>query len=291
MPDVNQRRRSLLKLIGSGAVAMAFPKQTLQASSGYTPRIGLQLYTVRKAMETELEGTMRKVADTGFLGIESYPLPANVTLARAAGVFKGAGLKVLGMHTQLPVGAEREAVLRMAESYECDRVIFAGWPEGEKYRNLDALKHMAEVYNETGRFLEKRGLHFGLHNHWWEFELHDGYYPFYYLLNHLDDSLFFEIDTYWAKTGGKDPARVVSDFGARAPLLHIKDGPAIKGDLANKQVPAGEGVMDFPAIVKAGAENIQWMIVEFDEYEKDIFDGIRKSYAYLTKNGLAKGSI
>ena len=291
MADVNLRRRSLLKLIGTGAVAMAFPNRSLQANPGYLPGIGLQLYTVRKSIETDFEETMRRVADIGFLGIETYALPANITLTRAAGVFKDVGLNILGMHTQLPVGAERDAVLRMAESYNCNRVIFAGWPEGEKYKTLDAMQHMEEVYNETGTFLEERGLHFGLHNHWWEFEMHDGYYPFYYLLDHLDDRVFFEIDTYWVKTGGKDPAKVVSDFGARAPFLHIKDGPAIKGESAYKQVPVGEGVLDFPAIVKAGAENIEWMIVEFDEYEKDIFDGMRKSYAYLTKNGLAKGRI
>jgi hypothetical protein len=56
-------------------------------------------------------------------------------------------------------------------------------------------------------------------------------------------------------------------------------------------VPAGSGVMDFPAIVKAGGINIQWMIVEFDEYAGNIFDGIQGSYTYLTKNSLAKGKI
>jgi sugar phosphate isomerase/epimerase len=291
MPDVNQRRRSLLKLIGTGAVAMAFPKHALQASPGYIPGIGVQLYTVRKSIETDFEGTMRKVADIGFLGVETYALPANITLARAARVFKEVGLTILGMHTQLPVGAERDAVLTMADAYQCDRVIFAGWPEGEKYTTLDSMNHMVDVYNDAARFLEDRGRHFGLHNHWWEFETHDGYYPFYHLLGHLDDRVFFEIDTYWAKTGGRDPAKVVRDFGARAPLLHIKDGPAIKGESAYKQLPAGEGVMDFPAIVKAGGENIQWMIVEFDEYEKDIFDGMKQSYAYLTQHRLARGKV
>jgi hypothetical protein len=47
--------------------------------------------------------------------------------------------------------------------------------------------------------------------------------------------------------------------------------------------------MDFPSIVKAGGSKIKWMIVEFDEYAGNIFDGVQKSYAYLTKNGLAKG--
>ena len=88
-----------------------------------------------------------------------------------------------------------------------------------------------------------------------------------------------------------DPAKVVSDFGKRTSLLHIKDGPAVKGDPMYKHVPAGEGTLDFPSIVKAGGENIKWMIVEFDEYDKDIFDGIKRSYDYLTKNNLAEGKV
>ncbi len=263
----------------------------LRPGSDYRAPIGIQLYTVRALLEYSFEQTMRNVADIGFLGIETYALPANVTLERAARTFKDVGLKVIAMHTQLPVGADRDAVLRIAESYDCRRVIYAGWPEEEKYASMDAMRRMVDLYDEMGSSLGKRGLQFGLHNHWWEFEMHDGVYPFYYLLDHLDKSIFFEIDTYWAKTGGKDPAQVVKDFGARAPLLHIKDGPAVKGDLANKQVPAGEGTLDFPAIVGAGGKNIEWLIVEFDEYEKNILDGIKKSYAFLTKNGLARGRV
>jgi sugar phosphate isomerase/epimerase len=117
----------------------------------------------------------------------------------------------------------------------------------------------------------------------------DGIYPFYYLLENLDEHVLFEIDTYWTKTAGLDPARVVADFGPRAPLLHVKDGPATKGADMYKHVPAGEGTVDFPAIVRAGEGNVQWMIVEFDEYDREILDGIRQSYTYLTTRGLALG--
>jgi hypothetical protein len=54
---------------------------------------------------------------------------------------------------------------------------------------------------------------------------------------------------------------------------------------------AGEGAMDFPATPKAGAKNIQWMIAVFDEYDNYILNGMRKSYAYVTNNGLSKGRI
>jgi sugar phosphate isomerase/epimerase len=218
-------------------------------------------------------------------------LPESITVKHAAKALKDAGLKVLGMHTALPVGKQRDQVLRMAEAYDSRRVIYPGGPPEHRSTIEDTVKYMVEVYNETAGFFKTKGLEFGLHNHWWEFENTDGVYPFYYLLENLDASVFFELDTYWIKTAGFDPARAVKDFGRRAPLLHIKDGPAVKGSTADRQVPVGAGSMDFPAIVAAGGENIEWMIVEFDEYEKDIFDGIRQSYSFLTKRGLAAGKI
>ena len=115
--------------------------------------------------------------------------------------------------------------------------------------------------------------------------------PFYYFKDHVKADIFFEIDTYWAKTGGVDPAKAMADFGKRAPFLHIKDGPAKKGNTMFAHVPAGQGSMDFPSIVKAGGTNIKWMIVEFDEYAGNIFDGLQQSYTYLTKKGLAKGKV
>jgi sugar phosphate isomerase/epimerase len=289
MPDTDYTRRNLLKSLAAGTVALTLPRLDLFAAPGYTPKIGLQLYTIRKKIEQDFDGTIRKIAEIGFEGIETYALPGNVTLEHAAKVFRDAGLTIFSMHTELPAGDKKDGVLKMADAYKCDLAIYPGWPQGEKYKDTAATQHMVEVYDEASAFLKGRGLRFGLHNHWWEFEKNDGIYPYYYLLEHASKDIVFEIDTYWAKTGGQDPAAVLKRFGTRAPLLHIKDGPAQKGERAYAQVPAGSGVMDFPAIVKAGGKNIKWMIVEFDEYDKDIFDGVRQSYSFLTKKGLARG--
>jgi sugar phosphate isomerase/epimerase len=291
MSSIDHSRRNLLKAAGAGAVALTIPRFNLFAEPRHKAKIGLQLYTIRKQIEKDFEGTLRKVAEIGFAGIETYALPGNITLEAAAKVFNDAGLTIIGMHTELPAGDKRDAVLKMADVYKCDLAIYPGWPQGDKYRDVDATKHMVGVYDEASAFLGSKGLRFGLHNHWWEFEKADGIYPFYYLLDHASGDIVFEIDTYWARTGGQNPATVLKRFGKRAPLLHIKDGPAIKGDRAYAQVPAGDGAMDFRSIVKAGGKNIQWMIVEFDEYDKDIFDGIRKSYSFLTRHGLAEGTV
>lgn len=289
MEKTNYSRRDFIKTVGLGAATLSFLNYDVFGKVVSPAKIGFQLYSIRKQIEKDFEGTMKRVADMGYYGVETYFLPESISLERAAKVFRSVGLEVTSMHSEIPVDKNREIALKTADAYKCDRVVYAGWPAGDKYKNLDAIKHTAEIYNECASFLKTKGLKFGLHNHWWEFEKVDDVYPFYYLLEHLDKNIFFEIDTYWAKTAGLDPAKILKDFGKRAQLLHIKDGNAIKGEKSYDQVPAGSGVMDFPSIVKAGGDNIKWMLVEYDEYSKDLFDGMQASYTFLTKNGLAKG--
>jgi len=295
-------RKDFIKLLGLGAGTLAFRKLSFAEEKAYVADIGFQLYTVRHQLEKDFAATIHKVADMGYVGAEMYPLPSTTTPEQAIKVFKDAGLKIFSMHTDMPVGDERERILKLADLYQCDHVIYPGWPKGldtsspdlykqtaEIFSTLDKVKQRSDMYAEIGTFFAKKGLHFGVHNHWWEFEITNGVIPFYYFKDHLDSTVFFEIDTYWAKTGGVDPAKAVADFGQRAPFLHIKDGPAKKGNTMYANVPVGQGSMDFPSIVKAGGKNIQWMIVEFDEYAGNIFEGLQQSYAYLTKKGLAKG--
>ena len=287
----NYTRKDFIKLLGLGTASLAFSPWYMKDKAGYVAPIAFQLYSVRREIEKDFEKTIHKLADMGFEGVETYALPANLTVPQAAKVFKECGIKVISMHTELPLGDQQEKIVQAAEAYHCDHVIYAGWPQGEKYKNLDAIKKTAETYHESASFLKSKGIHFGLHNHWWEFEMVDGVYPFYYLLEHADPKIFFEIDTYWAKTSGQNPIKIVKDFGARAPFLHIKDGPAVKGTKSYEQLPVGTGVMDFKSIVKSGGNNTKWMIVEFDEYAGNIFEGMHSSYKYLTKNHLAKGKV
>jgi hypothetical protein len=52
----------------------------------------------------------------------------------------------------------------------------------------------------------------------------------------------------------------------------------------------GEGVVDIPSVVKAGAESTDWLIVELDRCATDMMEAVRKSYQYLIEKGLAPGN-
>ncbi len=71
---------------------------------------------------------------------------------------------------------------------------------------------------------------------------------------------------------------LVKELGPRAPLLHIKDGPAVKNE---PMVAVGDGMMDFPSLIQAAGENTEWLIVELDQCATDMLEAVGKSYRYL----------
>jgi sugar phosphate isomerase/epimerase len=276
-------RKEFIKIFGLGSAAFAFGGSSLALAFGKTPKVGLQLYSVRNYLEKNFQDTIAKISTTGIRGVETYKLPENITLKKAAALLSDYELEVLAMHSELPVGENFDPALKMAEAYKSDIIVYHGWTQDDKYSSLDSMKKTAELYNNISYKLKKEGLKFALHNHWWEFEKQNGYYPFYWLLENLNDNILFEIDTYWATTAGFNPVKAVKDFGKRAPLLHIKDGTTVKGEEAYKQTPVGKGAMNFPPILEACGETADWLIIEFDEYNGDIFEGIKESSDYLSK--------
>jgi len=208
---------------------------------------------------------------------------------------KDAGLSVSSAHVELPIGDKKQAMLEIADTFNCKKMIWHGWPEDKRYSTLDGTKELIDIYNEANHFATSNRLQFGLHNHWWEYRNKIGdQYVYQLLLENVDPGIFFEIDTYWVKVAGYDPAKIVEKFGKRAPLLHIKDGPAKWSDSLPKDEPepmvaVGKGTQNFQAIVNAAHGNTEWMVVEMDVTATDVFEAINDSYYYLVKNGFAKG--
>ncbi|MDH7487355.1 MAG: sugar phosphate isomerase/epimerase [Anaerolineae bacterium] len=239
--------------------------------------IALQLYTVRKALAEDFAGVMRQIAAIGYVGVEPALGTLTATPTEAGRLFQELGLAVPSAHTPLPLGEEKERVLEAMAAFGCRRIVSGKGPDS--FQTLDQARRTCELFNEANAVARENGMTFGIHNHWWEFQQVEGRYVYQVMLEHLDPDIFFEIDTYWVRTAGLDPAAVVKELGQRVALLHIKDGPAVKGA---PMVAVGEGVLDFPAIVQA-ADSAEWLIVELDECATDMMEAVDKSYRYLSK--------
>jgi sugar phosphate isomerase/epimerase len=258
-----------------------------------TAKVALQLYSVRNELEKDFSGTLRRLAGIGLKTVETAFWPKEVTIKQAAKNVKDAGLSVSSCHIDIPIGDKKSTMLIVAESFDCKRMIWHGWPEDKRYDNLDGTKELVGIYNEASNFAKSNGLEFGLHNHWWEYRNRvGGRFVYEWLLEGVDKDVFFEIDTYWVKVAGQDPAAIIEKFGSRAPLLHMKDGPALWNDSLPKDNPdpmvaLGTGTQNFPAIVRAADDHVKYMIIEMDKVATDVFQAIEKSYQYLITNRFA----
>lgn len=246
--------------------------------------IALQLYTIREYLAKDFEGGVRRIAAMGYKGIETAGF-AGTTPQAAAKLFRELKLEVCSVHMDMPVGDAAKTTVETMQVLGSKRIFCGMGPDD--FKTMDQIKASCGKFDQGCAAAVKNGMQFGIHNHWWEFFKVDGRYIYQIMIESLDPRVLFEIDTYWVKTAGVDPAAVVKELGPRAPVLHIKDGPAVRGQ---PMTAVGEGTLDFAAIAKAAGRNTEWMVVELDSCATDMFDAVKRSYAYLTSNGLAVGN-
>jgi sugar phosphate isomerase/epimerase len=250
-----------------------------------TAPIALQLYTLREAAaERGFETVVRQVAEMGYVGVEPAGFPG--TTPEAAGkLFAELGLAVPSAHVALPVGDSKQEVLDTMAAIGSTCIVSGKGPDD--FNTVDAVVATCDLFNEANANARAAGMQFGIHNHWWEYLKVGDRYAYEIMLDRLDPEITFELDTYWIQVAGPDPAEIVALIGARSPLLHIKDGPANRQE---PMQPIGSGVLDWPAILQAGADHTEWLIVELDRCATDMVEAVQSSYDYLVGGGLARGN-
>lgn len=247
--------------------------------------IALQLYTVRDALAEDWLGTLARIAEIGYTGVETAGFDYAPSAAAAIAELKRLGLHVTSAHAPLPTRDNIAELAALTLASGSDRIICAGTGAEQFGTSADIAERIA-TFNIANVLAKAHGLRFGLHNHWWEFATVDGRLAFDTLLGGLDDDIFLELDTYWIQTANVDAANYVAQQAPRTPLLHIKDGPAT---LNGAMVAVGKGVMDVPGVI-AAAHSAEWLIVELDRCATDMLTAVAESYAYLVGNGLARGN-
>ena len=267
-------RRTALQMMAAGvAGGVLLPRLASAASTEpddarRIERIGLQLYTLRRAMSKDLEGTLAAVAAAGITELEFagyYQKPAEWWRDK----MKSLGFKSPSTHIGLPkTDAEWEPHFAMAKAMGHDCVIVPSF--GAEFRGEGGYKRLADRLNSSGEMAKKVGLRMGYHNHNAEFEAQaSGPNGFEILVANTDPKLVdFELDLYWAVKAGQDPLKIIAAHPKRIVYCHVKDaGPA--PELAMMHV--GAGTLDFKKIIAAGRKvGLKHWYIEHDNPKEDI---------------------
>ena len=129
-----------------------------------TTPIALQLYTIRDLLAQDFEGTIRKISDMGYMGVETANMFGG-SPASAAKLFGELGLTVSSAHGELPLGDKKQEVIDTMAALNCKRLILA-WQPPEKFKSLDGIKSICDSLNEGAAVAKANGFKLGYHNHW-----------------------------------------------------------------------------------------------------------------------------
>ena len=272
----------ILCLIGVVSLFSCAPKQ-----NGATDEIpvALQLYTVRNELSADFLGTLCKVKEMGYDGVEFAGLNGYEP-AQIKKWCDSLGLTPISAHVPLAdMLADIDKVITDYKTIGCE-YIAVPYVTSERRPGGELFMQMVEEIRTIGQKAKDAGLILLYHNHDFEFnKLPEGQIGLDYLYENIPaDLLQTELDQCWVKYAGYDPVEYLQKYSGRSPVVHLKDfyiegkqegdpyaliGLNEKEKKANTAFefrPLGNGIQDIPAIITAAKEaGSKWFVVEQDQ--------------------------
>jgi sugar phosphate isomerase/epimerase len=257
---------------------LALPLEVLaQPRASWRP--GLQLYTVRDALDADMEGTLRRVADIGYREVELAGLPG-VTARTMRAALQRCGLQAPSMHASYDrLRGDFAAVLEDARILGARHLVCPSVDAGER-RTAGDWKRVCQTLSAIGRVVRSHDLVLAYHNHDFEFvPFDDGTTPFRLMMTETDPQhLKLELDVYWVARAGLDPVQHLKGSADRIVLVHLKD---LGADGSTMEL--GRGVLDMERCVRAALlAGARHLFVEQDS-SRDPLASIVASFQFLER--------
>ena len=269
--------------------------------------VAIQLYSVRDEMEADFYGTLKKIKEFGYDGVEFAGLFGENPESIKA-YCNEIGLVPISAH--VPYYDMLENPEKILSDYKTIGVKYVAVPylTEECRPGTDGFADTIEEIRKIAKVAKELGITLLYHNHDFEFIKIGGVYALDVLYSAIpSDLLQTEIDTCWVGVAGVNPSEYILKYTNRSPVVHLKDyvmqgkksGNLYKliGIDDNEEqeeadsfsfMPIGYGCQDVPAILDASLKaNAEWVVVEQDNPAKGDtpLNSIKTSREYLKSLG------
>ncbi|WP_461224780.1 sugar phosphate isomerase/epimerase family protein [Lacticaseibacillus suihuaensis] len=223
-------------------------------------KIALQLWSVRDACDEDFIGTLRRLKDMGYDGVE-FAGYRGVEAPVLKAAMDEIGLVSAGSH----IGFDRLAPDQLAATLDYEAVL------GNKriiipYMNFEDVagwRHFFTQLNALAPQIRQRGMQLMYHNHANEVCFHGDTDILAEMLAAVPD-VSLEVDVGLLTSGGGDLKAWLTAHAARISQFHIKD---MKPDLS-VSTNLGTGVIPLADCVAfASQHEIEWLVIEHDVAE------------------------
>ena len=261
-------RRELLG--GAAAAAAGFVSIRAVRADPLGMPIGVQTWMVRDALQKDFAGTLKTLADSGFLMIEMCSPPgygwtslANMTAAQMRKTIEAAGLHCESCHYQFQeLRRNLDDRIAFAKELGLTQMILSTFGLPNTATMADWLGAAAEL-NTIGERTQKAGIQLGFHNHDFEFREIDGALVYDKLMGAFDPKLIRMQFQVAVISLGYKAATYLQKYPGRFISLHLADyAPAEK-----KQVALGQGAVNWPelfTVAKTGGVKNYFVEMDLD---------------------------
>lgn len=290
------KRRTFLRSSVTAGLLLTPVRHLLahDAAGTYRKNIGIQLYTLRNQIARDVAATMKAVAEAGYIQGELYGFPNADKMIRAA---RDAGLELHSAHfdSGCAVAPKDDAlsdfqrILDKAKETGLTHLVVP-YLDGGLRKNLDGYKRVADNLNKAAAKARAVGIQLAYHNHAFEFQpMENGKSGYDVFIETFTPEMQFEIDIFWAKAAGIEPAELIQKLSGRVSQLHIKDLkdgtpiPTFGGVPNDAFKELGQGIIPIGKVLEtAAAAGVKICHVEQDQ-SPDPLASIRQSMEYLRK--------
>jgi sugar phosphate isomerase/epimerase len=272
-------RRAFLEIVGTAAFG-ASTAGTAGAAQLPHPRggtLGLELYSLRNELKNDFAGALRTARGWGFEQVELAGLPP-MSADETARALRTAGLRAVSAFVDYDrFRDDFRAVVRDARTLGLEYVV-CGWIPHEKELTRSDVARAVADFNAWGTAAGRENLRLAYHIHGYEFVASADGTLLDTLLTQTDPGkVDYEMDVFWVVRGGGDPVRLLTKYGARMRLVHLKDidrgtptGVTTGQAPDEASVAMGTGAIDWPAVMKSAVNaKVKWYFIE-DEHPQAV---------------------
>lgn len=265
--------------------------------------VGVQVYSVRDDAAKDFKGTMQKLKDMGYDGVELAGL-YTYTPEEIADILKEVGIPAISAHVPYDqLVADPEGTIKAYQTIGCKYIAFP-YLQDELRPGTPAFPEVLKNMENICRIAKDLGMIMMYHNHDFEFIKMDTENGPMYGLDYMYETipaelLQTELDTCWVNVAGENPSDYIRKYAGRCPVVHLKDfykegAPEGMYELIGIEKkekaagvfefrPVGNGLQDMPSILKAAEESgAAWVVVEQDRsVGRTPLEAVKMSIDYL----------
>lgn len=270
-------------------------------------KVYIQTYSVRQDMEKDFTGTLKKLGEMGYAGVEFAGGYGGYSAKDFKALLSDCGLDFIGAHVAINAADEQfDFLAEVGGKYiVCPSARLA---------TADDVKNTIDDLNRLGKKYASAGMKYGYHNHTGEFAKIDGKYIMTHLIENTDpDNVIFELDVGWCTTAGVDAIEYINEHAGRFRLIHAKETDSVLGidppfdrskikrdengrpiftdemrqAMLKRQmidVPSGKGIVNWPKVkAVADAQGAEAYIVEreYDYKGSDMLGCVKEDLEYF----------